>query len=80
MRKARLSVQETTLKAGWETALFAIPFIGMLLFGFFHLDEVFVAPREKTGNPRAACGKDQDGKDILTDPDGRPWTKPRLGK
>jgi hypothetical protein len=71
---------ETILKSSWETLLFAVPFISMLLIGFLRLDEVVAAPKRLAGPRRAECGKDADGRAILTDPDGRRWERARHGK
>jgi hypothetical protein len=32
-------MHETILKSGWDSMLFAVPFVAMLLLGFFRLDE-----------------------------------------
>ena len=64
---------ETVLKSGWESVLFGIPFIGMLLACFLRLDEFLVAPRQASKPTRPARGIDNNGNAILCDPDGRPW-------
>jgi hypothetical protein len=71
---------ETILKSGWDTLLFAVPFISMLLIGFLRLDEVVAAPKRPAGHRRAVCGEDEDGQAILTDPDGRRWDRGRHRK
>jgi hypothetical protein len=59
-------------RAGWDLFLFGVPLIGMLIFGFFRLDEVFT---RKKGTPVARPSPvPQRSKRIVgTDPDGRAW-------
>jgi hypothetical protein len=38
-------MHEIILNSGWDTLLFVVPFIGMLLVGFFRLDQLFAAPK-----------------------------------
>ncbi|HVU46588.1 MAG TPA: hypothetical protein VHD85_10710 [Terracidiphilus sp.] len=75
-------MQDTVLRSGWDTLLFALPFIGMLLVAFFRLDEAFAAPKRhpdpaKSATRRPACGVDEDGQPLMSDPDGRPWRAAR---
>ena len=56
-------------------AFVAIVFIGLLAFSFFRLDELFAAPRGARMRARRVAGTDEDGIQILSDPDGRPWKK-----
>jgi hypothetical protein len=72
-------MQDTAIGSQLDTLLFAIPFLSFLVFGFFRLDEVFAAHRKSgIGSRRAPSGVDEDGMQILSDPDGRLWHKPRL--
>jgi hypothetical protein len=71
-------MQEITLKSGWDTLLIGIPLIGMLVIAFFRLDEKLATTKVKLARERAACGEDENGEAILTDPDGRRWGKPSL--
>ena len=72
-------MHETVIASQWDTLLFAVPFLSLLVFGFFRLDEVFVALKRPQGFARRApSGVDEDGVQILSDPDGRLWAKPRL--
>lgn len=64
---------EANLKPGWDTILFSVPFLGMLMIGFFRLDTIFAAPRQDGKARRPAAGVDEDGHPILSDPDGRTW-------
>jgi hypothetical protein len=68
-------MHETILNSGWDSLLFVVPFVTMLLLGFFRLDEVVVAPKRPTGHRRPECGEDEYGQTILTDPDGRRWNE-----
>jgi len=67
-------VHDAMLHPGWDTALVAVPFLVMLAVGFFHLDEMVAAPKQRNlRNRRPATGVDNDGSPILSDPDGRRW-------
>ena len=70
-------MHDTLLSPGWDTILVAVPFIGLLIAGFFRLDEFFTAPKERPRYQRHACGVDEDGRPILCDPDGRRWIPAR---
>jgi hypothetical protein len=63
-----------------DLLLIAIPFLGLLLMSYFHLDEVFIASKSPRKPRRPICGVDEDGRQILCDPDGRPWFPPRVGR
>ena len=75
-------MHETVLKSGWDTLIFAVPFVGFLFVGLFRLDELFAAPKHEVGRKpqRPAAGVDADGEPIFCDPDGRPWRKARRSK
>ena len=67
------------LHPGWETALVGIPFILILIFVFFRLDEVFASQKRRKATPgerRMLGGRDENGEPILHDPDGRPSRRP----
>ena len=66
-------MHDFVLKSGWETLLVALPFLGVLLAGFFRIDQVIATPRRAKAVRRPACGIDQSGRALMTDPDGRPW-------
>jgi hypothetical protein len=61
----------------WDTCAFAIPFVAILGFALFGLDERLANPRRNTRNPRAFCGVDRYGQPFLSDPDGNPWKRQR---
>ena len=65
-------MHDSVLNSGWQTAFVAVPFLVMLLVGVFRLDEVFVAQKHECRRQRPACEIDEDGQQILYDPDGRP--------
>ena len=70
-------MHETILRPGWETALVAIPFLFILFVGMFRLDEILVSHKKEAVNrPRPLCGVDNDGAQILSDPDGKTWQEP----
>jgi len=48
--------------------------VGILLVGLFRLDEIIASPQRKRAVKRPACGCDEDGHLLLSDPDGRPWS------
>lgn len=64
------------LQSGWETFLLAIPLVGLLLVTLFRLDEMIASPKRGKAVPRPACGCDENGRVLLSDPDGRPWPVP----
>jgi len=67
-------VQDTILQSGWQSFLVAIPFVGVLLMGHFRLDEIIASSKRERAVKRPACGYDEAGRLILSDPDGRPWS------
>jgi hypothetical protein len=68
-------MHETFLKPGWETFLFAVIFIGLLLMWIFRLDHLLF-PSKRGPRPQRPVGVvDRDGEPLMTDPDGRPWRK-----
>jgi hypothetical protein len=67
-------VHETVLKSGWETFLVAVPFVAILLAWLFRLDVIFATPKQAGSLRRPLSGTDEEGRIILSDPDGRPWS------
>jgi hypothetical protein len=69
---------EDVVKSGWETYLLGIPLIALLLIGVFRLDELILKPKNKPRRqPRPPRGVDEDGREILSDPDGKPQRRRR---
>lgn len=68
-------VDQTASKASWDTLLFGIPLIALLVFTFFRLDQVFTAGKRKVSAPprRSEPIVHKDETTMLRDPDGRPW-------
>ena len=64
---------EIVLKSGWQTFLFAVPFLGLLLASLFRLDTLFSAPKRRSKTRRPPSGMSSDGQPLQSDPDGRPW-------
>jgi hypothetical protein len=72
---------EEALKSGWETYLMGIPLIALLLICVFRLDELILKPRKKPSRlplPLPPGIAERDGREIISDPDGRP--RRRLGR
>ena len=67
-------MQDTILQSGWENFLVAVPFVGLLLVGFFRLDEIIASPKRARAGKRLFSGCDENGHLLLSDPDGRPWS------
>jgi hypothetical protein len=66
---------EEALKSGWETYLIGIPLIALLLICVFRLDELILKPKKKPSRPPLPLPPgivEQDGPEILIDPEGRP--------
>ena len=59
------------LLTNWDTALLMAPFAAMLAAWMFGLDELLTAPRAR--RRRTFSLTDLNGREALTDPDGRPW-------
>lgn len=66
-------MQDIALQSGWETFLLAAPFVGMVLVGVFRLDEIAANPRRQRGRRPRLTRNDENGRLLLSDPDGRPW-------
>jgi len=60
------------LMTGWDTAVFMLPFFGLLGFWMFGLDERLAAPKKRPAAPRFSQ-VECEGRPFLTDPDGKPW-------
>jgi hypothetical protein len=68
------------LNSGRDMLLIAIPFAVLLVAVVFRLDEIIAAPKRALRQRRPLSGMNEDGKPILSDPDGRRSGKPHLRK
>jgi len=59
------------LQSGWESFLLAAPIVGMVVVGVFRLDEIAANPGR--GRRPRLPGNDENGRVLMSDPDGRPW-------
>jgi hypothetical protein len=66
---------DTFLHPNWEMVLFAVPFVGILMLSIFRLDEMILAPKKKVKSRRPALILNRDGEPLMSDPDGRTWTR-----
>ncbi|HWG20036.1 MAG TPA: hypothetical protein VG225_05845 [Terracidiphilus sp.] len=68
-------MEPSTLNGNWDNILFAVPLVGLLVFGYFRVDEIFVSRKHTRGAHRHPSRPVADPSDPshLTDPDGRPW-------
>ena len=68
-------MHDIALQSGWETFLLAAPFVGMILVGVFRLDEIAANPNRQRSRRPGLNGNDENGRLLLSDPDGRPWAE-----
>ncbi|MGB8262044.1 MAG: hypothetical protein WCE75_16920 [Terracidiphilus sp.] len=66
-------MHETILSSGRDAVLVAIPFLAMLLVGFFRLDEIFASGSHRVRAGRPLTGFDANGEPMLSDPHCRRW-------
>lgn len=64
-------MQGIALQSGWETFLLAAPVVGLVIVAVFRLDEIATNPG-RGQHPRLP-GNDENGRVLMSDPDGRPW-------
>jgi hypothetical protein len=64
----------TNGSTNWDSLLISIPLVGLLIFVYFRVDEIF-RRKKPTANPRHREIPVRDPADVsmMTDPDGRPW-------
>jgi len=55
--------------------LVGVVFVGLLGVSFFRLDELIAAPKRARVRARRVAGTDENGIQVLSDPDGRPWNR-----
>ena len=70
-------MDSTTHISGVDQAFYAVALIGILIVGFFRLDELVFKRRRKEGPRRPRMVQDKDGLHVESDPDGTPWEKPQ---
>jgi hypothetical protein len=68
---------------GLNALLVAIPLLFVLVAFMLRADEVIAASdksRKRSDGKRKFAVAEQDGKDVLTDPDGKPFGGPDSGR
>jgi len=74
-------MESEALVSGKDMVFYAIALVGMLVVGFFRLDElIFRSKKKKQVHHRPRMVQSKGGLDIEADPDGTPWEKPRKRK
>lgn len=61
--------------SGWDTAVFILPFLGLLGLWMFGLDELLAAPGTRAAQRRPFCDPGTGNDSFMTDPDGTPWPR-----
>lgn len=62
--------ESQVLVSNQDVLLFAIPFILILFVSVFRLDQLLAVSKKPSRSRRVACGTDESGMPILSDPDG----------
>lgn len=68
-------MNDGVLHSGLDSLLIAVLFAGGIFLAMFRLDTIFAAPKRAPAVRRPA-GTDEQGRMLLSDPDGRPWKDP----
>jgi len=72
------SMHFAPLLTGWDTAVFILPFFGLLFLWMFSLDELLASSGANARRrPFCQVGNDKDAR--MTDPDGTPWPRALAG-
>ena len=72
------SMYSAPLLAGWDTAIFILPFFALLGLWMFGLDELLASPGASARRrPFCQVGNGKDAR--MTDPDGTPWPRALAG-
>ena len=58
-----------------DALLVAVPMVGLLIAGYFRLDELLGKPQKKSEPRRQIAGLDEDGRQICLDPDGKSYKR-----
>jgi hypothetical protein len=66
------------MSSGWDAILVAIPSLVLLFAGFFRLDEVIAAPKRRAKAHFMSGELDEDGRQVIFDPDGELWLESEL--
>jgi len=70
-------MHDMVLNSGRDALLFAVPSLSLLVISLFRLDSIFIGPR-KAMKPQPPCAiQNEEGEEMLCDPDGRTWSKGR---
>jgi hypothetical protein len=70
-------MHDMILNSGRDTLLFAIPSLSLLVISLFRLDSVFTGTRKPVRPQRPGVSLNEEGEEMLCDPDGRTWSKGR---
>lgn len=70
-------MHDIVLNSSRDTLLFAVPSLSLLVISLFRLDSVFTGPRKASKVHRPGVRLNEDGEEVLCDPDGRTWSKKR---
>ena len=71
---------ETDLSLNCDVVLFAVAFVCILIGSVFRLDELIVRPKGASNQRKHLTDTDKFGEPVMSDPDGRPWRRPRQGR
>ncbi|WP_263357024.1 hypothetical protein [Acidicapsa ligni] len=61
----------TMIQSNSDALLVAIPMIGILLGGYFRLDEMLIRPKQQVEQRRQFSALNEHGQPVCIDPDGR---------
>jgi hypothetical protein len=63
-------LQEPLLNSSLDALVVAVPFVAILAFGIFRLDQIVTAPRNPARTVHRFGGNDERGEPLVCDPDG----------
>ena len=72
-------MQEPLLNSGLDALAIAVPFVAILAFGIFRLDQIVAAPRNASRTVHRFPGNDERGEPLVCDPDGRRSSRDERG-
>jgi hypothetical protein len=70
-------MHDMVLNSGRDALLFAVPSLSLLVISLFRLDSIFTGTRKPIKPQRPTPCLNENGEEMLCDPDGRTWTKVR---